>query len=155
MQIFINRDDITELQKLESFQGHIIKSSLYLDKRSHHSDILYGLKIYKIENVLNQQRVNLLRRVFRAPKSSYSVLCTELMSKYAISRVLYPGTLVSNIALRGISPVAVAFSSNFTVDRPLLIEENGVRDSISHLLTQHIRPGNDTHFLLRNLTRSF
>ena len=68
----------------------MIKSALYLDKRAHHSDILIGLNIDTIEHVINQQRLNLLRRVFHAPESTYSILCAELMSKYVLGGGLPP-----------------------------------------------------------------
>ena len=131
------------------------KSALYLDKRAHHSDILIGLNIDKIEHVINQQRLNLLRRVFRAPESSYSILCAELISKYVLGGVIAPGTLVSNVVKLGYSPIVVAFSDKkFVLSKPTVLED-GLRDSIGYVLKQHIRPGNEAHLLLRNLTRSF
>ena len=144
-----------EYKRLETFQGHMVKSALYLDKRAHHTDLLRGLNIEKIEHVINQQRVNLLRRVFKAPESSYSILCTEILSKYILRGVLPPGTLISNIANVGLSPLKVAFADKkFVLAKPPLTE-NGLRDSVRYVLRQHIKPGNEAHLLLRNLTRSF
>ena len=62
-----------ELKRLESFQGTMVKSCFYLSKRSHHSALLNVLGIDTIENLINQQRINLLQRVFKV-RSSYSSL---------------------------------------------------------------------------------
>ena len=144
-----------EYQRLESFQGRMLKSSLYLDKRAHHSDILIGLNIDKIEHVINQQRMNLLRRVFNAPESSYSILCSELISKYASGGVITPGTLVGNVVSLGYSPIKVAFADKKYILAKAPLAENGLRDSVRYVLKQHVKPGNEAHLLLRHLTRAF
>ena len=144
----------SELKRLESFQGQMIKSALYLGKRSHHSNLLKALDICKISEVLRQQQISLLQRVFRSPVSSYSILCTELMSRYAVSGVIPRKTLVGHIIEQGISPIGVAFSNKkYTVQKQ--VEENGIADSIKLTLAQHVRPGNDAHNMLYNLTKSF
>ena len=144
----------SELRRIESFQGQMIKSALYLNKRAHHSDLLKAMNVNKIEEVLNQQRISLLQRVFKASVSSYSILCTELMSQYAIGGVIPNNTLVGNIICQGLSPIAIAFSNKKHVLKTPA-SENGVVDSIQLTLTQHVKPGNEAHTMLYNLTRSF
>ena len=144
----------SELKRLESFQGQMVKSSLYLGKRSHHSNLLKAVNISKISDVIKQQRISLLQRVFKAPVSSYSILCTELMSRYAIGGVILHKTLVGHIIEQGISPIGVAFSNKKYV-LPNHTVENGVVDSIKLTLTQHVKPGNYAHNMLYNLTKSF
>ena len=92
-----------ELDFLESFQGKMIKSSLYLDKRAHHSNILKCLGIDTISHHLNCQRASLLRRVFQAPVSSYSKLCAELISTYLTGGAVPSDTLVGQVIHMGLS----------------------------------------------------
>ena len=105
----------SELKRLESFQGSMIKSSLFLDKRAHHSSLLKALHIDSICSILNQQRVSLLQRVFKAPISSYSVLCSELISSFVTNGRIPRNTLVGQIVELGLSPVAVAFAQKKVV----------------------------------------
>ena len=144
----------SELSRLESFQGQVIKSALYLNKRAHHSNLLRALQIDTIESVLNKQRVNLLQRVFKATVSSYSVLCSELISRYATEGIIPHKTLVGHIMELGLSPVHV-ICSNHKLKLPSYTLENGITDSLKLVLEQHVKPGNEPHSLLYNLTRSF
>ena len=145
-----------QLQLLESFQGHMIKSTLYLDKRARHSNILHSLGIDSITDLINSQRVNLLRRVFQAPVSSYSVLCSELISRYYSTGVAPKDTLIGSVIALGLSPITVALSkTKIYPTKTNIVQSDGLTDSINYILQQHIRPGNDQHMMLRYLTRSF
>ena len=146
-----------ELGILESYQGKMIKSSLYLDKRAHHSNILHSLGIRTISDQINLQRVNLLRRVFKAPVSSYSKLCAELIAMYVNSGAVPKNTLVGQVVELGLCPIATGFSTS-RIEIPTTSNDminEGLRDSIKYVLSQHIRPGNQPHTLLRRLTQSF
>ena len=141
-----------ELKMLESFQGQMVKSSVYLGKFSRHSTLLDVLGIDSISDTINTQRLNLLRRIFSAPQSSYSFLCSELISKFCLDGVIPRGTLVGDIMELGYSPVKVAFSDyKIKLDRHR--EADGLHDSIKYLLTQHIRPNDENCLLLRELTK--
>lgn len=144
-----------EMQLLESFQGRMVKSSLYLSKSARHSNILSSLGISYISHVIDNQRLNLLRRVFSARPSSYSKLCSEIINEYFVSGKLHRDTLVGQVINLGFSPIKVAFSRNkicLNIDSP---ESDGLADSISYILQHHIRPGDDNHLLLQGLTKSF
>lgn len=141
-----------ELKIMESFQGQMVKSSVYLGKFSRHSTLLDVLGINSISDMINTQRLYLLRRVFSAPQSSYSILCSELISKFYLYGVIPRGTLVGEIIELGYSPVKVAFSDHkIKLDRQR--EADGLHDSIKYLLAQHIRPNDDNCLLLRELTK--
>ena len=145
-----------ELSMLESFQGKMIKSSLYLDKRSHHSNILHSLGVRTISDEINLQRANLLRRVFKAPVSSYSKLCSELIAMYINRGTVLKDTLVGQVVNLGLCPIATGFStSRIKLPSSNNATNEGLRDSIKYVLSQHIRPGNNPHSLLRHLTQSF
>lgn len=71
----------SELKRLESFQGTVIKNSLYLSKRCHHSALLNALGVPSVASLIEKQRFSLIKRVFKV-KSPYTHLVTELISKY-------------------------------------------------------------------------
>lgn len=142
-----------ELKMLESFQGQMVKSSLYLGKFSRHSKLLDVLGIDSISDMIDSQRLNLLRRVFSAPQSSYSVLCSELISKFYSNNVIPKGTLVGDIIELGYSPIKVAFSNHKIKLDKQTSQPDGLHDSIEYLLKQHIRPNDNNCLLLRELTR--
>ena len=75
----INQSD---LKRLESFQGTVIKNSMYLGKRCHHSALLKALEVPSIESLIEKQRIGLLKCAFRV-KSPYTDLVIELISKYS------------------------------------------------------------------------
>ena len=133
----------------------MVKSSVFLNKRARHSALLSAMHIDKIEHVLNQQRVDLLRRVMNASESSYSVLCCEFISDYITRGVVPHNTLVGNIIDLGLSPCNISFSENKCVLPRREAQADGVTDSIRFVLSQHIRPGNDSHSILMSLTKSF
>ena len=142
-----------ELKMLESFQGQMVKSSLYLGKFSRHSKLLDVLGVDSISDMIDTQRLNLLRRVFSAPQSSYSVLCSELISRFYSNNVIPKGTLVGDIIELRYSPIKVAFSNHkIKLDRQRG-QPDGLHDSIEYLLKQHIRPNDNNCLLLRELTK--
>ena len=144
-----------ELQTLESFQGRMVKSSLYLGKYSRHSKILEALNIDSVSKVIDSQRLNLLRRVFNAPPSTYSKLCAELISKFYTTKVIPKGTLVGDVINLGYSPINVSFSKKkFEIEKAAIVPD-GILDSIKLVLKEHIRPNNESCALLRGLTNPF
>lgn len=103
--------------------------------------------------MIDSQRLNLLRRVFSAPQSSYNVLCSELISKFYSNNVIPKGTLVGDIIELGYSPIKVAFSNHKIKLDKQTSQPDGLHDSIEYLLKQHIRPNDNNCLLLRELTR--
>ena len=76
------------------------------------------------------------------------------MSKYAIGGVIPNNTLVGHVICQGLSPIAVAYANKKYI-LPKFEYESGVVDSIQLTLGQHVKPGNEAHSMLYNLTRSF
>ena len=52
----------TDIKTMESTHGNIIKSSLGLSKYSRTSPLIASLDIQRVESVINNQTINLLRR---------------------------------------------------------------------------------------------
>ena len=78
------------------------------------------------------------------------------MSKFYSTGVVPKNTLVGNVIALGLSPITVAFSrTKIFPTKSHVVEPDGLTDSIDYTLKQHIRPGNDSHMMLRYLTRSF
>ena len=92
-----------DMRRLESFQGTMVKSSLFLNKRARHSAILKALNIPHISDLIDVQRVNLLRRIFNV-HSQYTSLCKELICELYASGTVIRNTLVGNIINFGVSP---------------------------------------------------
>ena len=68
--------------------------------------------------------------------------------------VIPDNTLVGHIIRQGLSPIAIAFANQ----KHMILKdttENGVVDSIKLTLKQHVKPGNESHTMLYNLTKSF
>lgn len=145
-----------DINQLESFQGSMIKSALYLNKRAHHSALLEAMNICKISDIIARQRISLLRRIFSV-KSPYSTLCSHLISRYICTGVVPHNTLVGSIIELGLSPVRVAFfNDKIVLPRATAADTAGIVDSIKFTLeTDNLKPGNRAHNMLVNLTKSF
>ena len=145
-----------DIRLLESFQGTMVKSSVYLNKRARHSALLKALNIQKISHVIDVQRVNLLRRLFNV-RSQYTSLCLELISQYTSTGTIPKNTLVGNILDMGLSPLHVIFTGATKIHEPP-VGEDGIVDSIHCVLRGdcgHLRRGNQAHRTLIRLTKSF
>ena len=149
----LRNDDI---RRLESFQGTMVKSCVYLNKRARHSALLKALNIQKISHVIDVQRVNLLRRLFNV-RSQYTSLCLEFISQYTSTGIIPKNTLVGNILDMGLSPLHVIFTGASKIHEPPL-GEDGIIDSIQSVLNGefgHLRRGNTAHRALIGLKKSF
>ncbi len=143
----------SELKLLKSTQGTIVKASLHLNKRHHHTVLQEAMGIMPVECTVEKQRTSLLSRVFKS-KSSYSRLCLSLMSQFVNVGSIAPGTLIQNLSDHGLSPLQVMIDLPINKHRNDLAE-NGLRDSIITLLKDIIKPGSDNHTLLKGLTNAF
>ena len=85
------------------------------------------------------------------------LLCLHIAWKYYLYAYNeFPvGTLIGNVLNLGISPLEVAFLGGKYPVRPHNLAEDGVSDSIRLVLTNHIRPGSESHAMLIGLTKSF
>jgi len=143
----------SELKLLKSTQGTIVKASLHLNKRHHHTVLLEAMDILPVERIVEKQRISLLGRVFKS-KSSYSQLCVSLMSIVMKRGSTAPGTLIQNISHYGLSPLQIMIGLPMD-KRGNGLAENGLRDSIITVLKNSIKPGSDNHTILKGLTNAF
>ena len=146
----------SDLKLLESFQGTMIKNSLYLGKRCHHSALLKALEVPSIKSLIEKQRISLLKRVFRV-KSPYTDLVIELISKYIVTGTVTRGTLVGQLTESGHAPLTTAFDSAFNNDHRRNEISNdindGLIDSLRYVVDKVVRPGDANHTLLYNLCK--
>ena len=149
----INQSD---LKRLESFQGTVIKNSMYLGKQCHHSALLKALEVPSIESLIEKQRIGLLKRAFRV-KSPYTDLVIELISKYIVTGIATRGTLIGQLVESGHAPLTTAFDSayndahgrnEFSTDI-----KSGLIDSLKYVVDNVVRLGDAKHTLLYNLCK--
>ena len=76
------------------------------------------------------------------------------MSKFIKLGLASPGTLVQNLAHKGVNPLRSMFykSSQFP---PSSDSPDGVTDSVKYFLHDGYLPGSEEHELLKSLTKSF
>ena len=140
------------LKRLESFQGTIIKNSVYLGKRCHHSALLEALDIPSIKYHIFKQRVGLLKRVWNVI-TPYTKLVIELLALYIAKGIIVKGTLVGQLAESGISPLEAIFNSNLPYEGPSHDMNPGLVDSIRYVTNAAFYPGDADHTLLYNLCK--
>ena len=97
-----------DMKKLESVQGSLIKQSLGIGKRSHHSSLLKAMGIPSIKDKIDKMTVALYYKVmcYDSPARDLSVY---LLSLYLADKTLIPGTIISRIVHLGISAVTSIF----------------------------------------------
>ena len=78
---------------LESAQGSIFKHVFGINKRSHHSSPLKGLKMTKIDSHVNCETVSLTRRIFLVPSRCRNI-CLMFLVRYCITGQAPKGTLI-------------------------------------------------------------
>ena len=130
----------------------MIKASLFLNKRHHHSNLLSALKIPKIEILIVKRQINLLKRSFNII-SSYTELNIRLLSSYLATHYIPSGTLISNIINNGFDPLKIFLGSCPNVPNNWC--SDGIIDSIRYLLRGRIYPGSEKHELLKKISRAF
>ena len=142
-----------DVRSMESMQGTLIKSSVHLGKRSHHSALLEALGIPTIEGTL-LCRASRLHNSIMCQDSPARQISLHLLSKVMAGLPIPPGTLLARMRRTGHSP--------FGFDPPLQYQSSratnaGVVDSIKELLCneQFLKPYSNEYILLKLLTRSF
>lgn len=148
--LYINESDI---QRLESLQGTLIKQCVGLGKRSHHSNLLKALCIPKIGDIIRNQCLSLYYRIFQTDTPCRD-LCTELLSRYLSGGIIARGTLTHRILAMGHSPLLCAFTKQKICN---YYEECGIVDTMKALLCSEnfIKPYAEEHTLVTLLTNSF
>ena len=149
----INQSD---LKGLESFQGTVIKNSMYLGNQCHHSALLKVLEVPSIDSLIEKQCIGLLKRAFRV-KSPYTDLVIRLISKYIVTGIATRGTFIGQLVESSHAPLTTAFDSasneahgrnEFSTDI-----KSGRIDSLEYVVDDVVRPGDANHTLLYNLCK--
>jgi hypothetical protein len=139
-----------DLKRLESEQGSLVKRSLRIGKRSHHSALLRAMNIPSVEADLTRQTAGLVDRILAKPSPCRDLYILELSRRLAgVSSV--PGTLVHRASSCGVSVI------NPLPLRPAAATGDGLVDSIKALLCHEhfLKPYSEEHVLLKLLTRAF
>jgi hypothetical protein len=145
----------SNVDKLETTQGNLIKQSMGLSKRVHSTELIASLGISKVCELLQKNTVSLFSRIFKVD-TPLRDLTSHFMSLYIDNHVIIPGTIVSTIVSMGLSVIKCAFMG----DKPLprsLSNDNGHIDSIRAMIFHEnfIKPYSDEHTLVYLLTKSF
>ena len=88
------------VNKLESYQGSVIKHICGLSKRSHHTNLVRAFGLENISTIIGNHTINLYKRIC----SSYSAiqhLCFHSIYQYVCHNVIVPGTMLGPVAPTG------------------------------------------------------
>ncbi len=98
-----------DIERLESLQGTLIKQSLGLAKRMHHTKLLRPMNIAPVSETIDRMTLSLYSRIFRVDSPARD-LCSYMLSKYLLTGVYHKNTLIGRVINMGISPVRAALS---------------------------------------------
>ena len=147
--------DINEsnMKKLETTQGNLLKQSLGLTKRCHSTELLQSMNVHMIKNLVNRNTVSLFRRIMSV-QSPAKDLNTYFISLYLCNGTIVPGTLISRLLSTGISPMSCILN-NFSYMLPNFDYMNGHIDTLKYLLFHEnfVKPYSDEHLLMYLLTK--
>ena len=141
-----------DLKCLESFQGTIMKNSVYLGKRCHHSALLEALDIPKIKYHIFKQRTGLLKCIWNVI-TPYTKLVIELLTLYIAKSIIVKAILVGQLMGNWISPLETFFNSDVIYEGPSDNINPGLVDSIRYVTKAAFSPGDADHTLLYNLCK--
>ena len=145
--------NITNMKKLETTQGNLIKQCLGISKRCHSTELLLSMNVHKISDLVKRNTVSIFNRIMKV-SSPAKDLNLHFLSLYMCKGTIVPGTLVSRLLSIGVSPVSYIFNSS-TYNLPTFNTLNGHVDSIRNLLYHEnfIKPYSDEHTLVYLLTK--
>ena len=140
---------------MNSLQATLIKQSLGVGKRSHHTNLLQALNIPPAYSVTKQRTVSLCHRVLKTASPFRNLLFLQI-SKFMLHGTLPPDSLISRVVSYGVSLVCSGgcprLEASCAADSP-----NGVVDSLRILIysTNYFKPWSAEHILTGLLTRTF
>jgi len=144
-----------ELAILEKTQGSIIKASMGLGKRHHHSRLMKALEINHISSLVSGNCEKLYHKIFQEDSPTRTLNITFLV-RYMATGNYTKGTLLERILQNGSNPMKVIF------DKPGRRQmkpkaEDGVVDSLKVLLHSEnfVKPWTTDHLLVSLLTQAF
>ena len=119
----------SDIKKLDTTQGNLVKQAMGLSKRAHTTELLLSLGINRISDVLNRNVVSLYSRLFKV-NTPLQDLTLHFLSQYIIHNVVVPGTLIDHLLCVGLSPTCCVFDENLCTQSI----DNGHVDSIRSLI---------------------
>jgi hypothetical protein len=146
----------SNIKKLDTTQGNLVKQAMGLSKRAHTTELLLSLGINRISDVLNRNVLSLYSRVFKV-NTPLQDLTLHFLSQYITHNIIVPGTLIDHLLGMGLSPTSCVFDENpKTLFRTEPVD-NGHVDSIRSLIFHEhfIKPYSEEHSLVYLLTKSF
>lgn len=143
----------SDIHKLESLQGCMLKQCVHLPKRNHHTPLVQALSIPTIKDRIQSRVCGLLHGIYSVPSPARD-LCVELMAQYVATGFYIPGTLVGRVVDMGISPARAAFNQT---KWKVTNNEDGLIDSLRSLLfhDNYMKPWSDERMIVSLLTKSF
>ena len=147
-----------DIKELKTTQGNIIKRTMGINKRSHHSNLLKALKIPSIEDVINNNSLRLYKNIFKTNTPARD-LQSIFLAKYILNGTVIKGSLLDRVIKAGSNPIKLLFDKQpfECTDCDLIGQENGMIDSLRFLLHQedYNKPWSDEHILVTLLTKAF
>jgi hypothetical protein len=145
----------SSFQELEKCQSTLIKRSMGLGKRSHHSHLLTALRISPVQHAADLRACNLFARMFRV-RSPSTLLSSALLSRYMLSDRVPEGTLLHRVLNLGMSPIDAILTKK-SACAPHVFINDGFVDSLQFLLFNEnfVKPWSVEYILTSLLTSCF
>ena len=144
------------MKLLECAQSNIVKNIMGFNKRSHHSNLLYAVRIDKVETSVIRGILSLWYRIYQVDNPA-RVLSNAMLCDYINSRHLIPGTLIHRVVEPVFSPIkCLCIKQQFTAHRANDIQDDIV-DSLRHLVYHEnlVKPYSAEHILATLLVKAF
>ena len=97
----------TQIKKLESLQGTLLKSSPGLSVHSHHSNLIRPLNVAPVGEIIKKAGCGLWNRIFMVDSP-----ISHFMARYIVSGNICPKTSFSRILNVGVSPLLCSINAN-------------------------------------------
>ena len=143
----------SDVLKLDSAQGKLIKQCLGLTKRSHNTQLLQALKVKNVSQIHDKNCISLYSRIAKISNPARDLLLYNL-SRYILYGDLVTGTLLSRIVSNGYSPISCLFEMP---DFSYVQQSDGYIDSLKYLLYHEnfIKHYSEEHLLAHLLTVAY
>ena len=143
----------TQIKKLESLQGTLLKSSPGLSVHSHHSKLIRALNVAPVDEIIKKTVCGLCNRIFMID-SPMRDLCSHFIARYIVSGKIWPKPLFSRILNIGVSPLLCTLNAK-VYKLPKIFLTCGFEESLANILTDPTIQSKESvsHKLLRLLTR--
>lgn len=143
----------SDINLLKTTQGNIIKNVMGQSKRSHHSQLLNGLKIPSVSDLLYKYTYNFYSKSF-CIKSPVQHLQARFLAYYLLTGRLIKNTLLYKIVSSGINPLDCLYRfRKYHIE----FQQNGVSDSLKYLTSHdnYIKSWSPEFLLVKLLMQAF